>query len=329
MIFLKGLATLYIIFLAVYLLLRFTLGDAFWWLSLLNTFAFLWFIPLPLAMIIVVLQKAHWIRWLSLGISLVSLLWFGSYFVPQPQPKVTGQSITLVSYNMQTKPEGLETLLRNKHIDLVFLQEIPLEYEQFANPLNDLYPYQFSRPQKWENAVLSSYPILKAETLPGFESNRFQRLEIDLNGTPIAIYNVHPVWPIGNPRVNIHFLPGFILKAISGFDDRQRNAQIDLLIQHLKKETLPFIAVGDFNMSQYSAQYQHLARVAKDSFREAEIGFGNTWPATMQSGLNLPPLLRLDYVWHSQHFQSLRVERQSKLRGDHFPLLAQVVLIDF
>ena len=114
-------------------------------------------------------------------------------------------------------------------------------------------------------------------------------------------------WPIGEPRLNIKFLPGFILKAISGFDDRIRNTQIDLLIEHLKNESLPYLVVGDFNTSQYTGTYSKIARIAKDSFREAEIGFGNTWPAKMQSGLKLPPMLRLDYVWHSTEFQAVDV----------------------
>ena len=122
-------------------------------------------------------------------------------------------------------------------------------------------------------------------------------------------------------------MPGFILKAISGFDDHQRNAQIDLLMQHIQNEKLPYLVVGDFNTSQYTATYSKIARTAQDSLREVEIGFGNTWPAKMQSGLKLPPLLRLDYVWHSQEFQATNVEVQKALAGDHFPLLATLKLM--
>ena len=326
MTFLKAISVFYLVFLVIYLLLRFTLGDSFWWLSLLNTFALLLFIPLPLALLVAWLQKALWLRLLSIGVTLATILWFGSYFVPKSVSTVTGQSITLLSYNMQSKPEGLESFLHNQKIDIVFLQEISPEYTQTLSSLVDLYPYQAPQSKQWENAVLSAYPILKAENLSGFEPSIPQRLELDINGKIIAVYNVHPIWPIGNPRLNIKFLPGFILKAISGFDDSQRNAQIDLLIEYLENETLPYLVAGDFNTSQYSATYNKIAKIAKDSFREVEMGFGNSWPAKMQSGLKLPPLLRLDYVWHSQEFQATNVEVQKALAGDHFPILAMLSL---
>ena len=68
-----------------------------------------------------------------------------------------------------------------------------------------------------------------------------------------TFYNLHLIWPIGNPRLNLKFVPRFILKAISGVDDRPRNEQIDLLISYLEKETVPYIVAGDFNLSQYAA----------------------------------------------------------------------------
>ena len=191
--FLKGISVFYLVFLTAYLLLRFALGDSFWWLSLLNTFAFLLFIPLPLALLVTWLQKARWLRLLSIGVTLATVLWFGSYFVPKTVPSVNGQSITLLSYNMQSKDDGLKSFLRNQNIGIVFIQEISPKYTQTVSSLLDLYPYQALQDKQWKNAILSAYPILKAEDLPGFEPNTTQRIELDVNGRTIAVYNVHPV----------------------------------------------------------------------------------------------------------------------------------------
>jgi vancomycin resistance protein VanJ len=323
--FAKTLTAIYLVFLALYVILRFTVGDAIWWLSLLNTFAFLLFLPLPLALITAQLQKTSWLRWLSVGVTLVALVWFGGYFIPKSVPSVQGQEVTLLTFNMQSKDELLEPLLRTELIDIVLLQEISKEYTQSVESLLDLYPYQFSQSEQWGNKVLSRYPITKAEDLQGFGPSLPQRLELNINGQKVAVYNLHLTWPIGNPRLNLP-LPGFILKAVSGFDDRPRNEQINLLIEHLQNEPLPYLVAGDFNLSQYTATYNKLVQIANDSFREAEFGFGNTWPATMQSGLNLPPLLRLDYVWHSDHFQSVNVKREQGLGSDHFPVFASFIL---
>jgi endonuclease/exonuclease/phosphatase family metal-dependent hydrolase len=324
---LKGLLAFYLLLLTLYVILRFTVGDGFWWLSLLNTFAFLLFVPLPLALLGAWLQKTHWLRWFSIALLAVALVWFGQYFLPKSPRNAQGETIKVLTYNMQAKDEGLESFLQNTQPDIVFLQEISSALAS-SESMNELYPYQFAQPEQWGNKVLSKYPILKAEDLQGFGSSLPQRLELDVNGKTIAVYNIHLTWPIGNPRLNVRFLPGFIAKAISGFDDSQRNAQIDLLIDHLEKEPLPYLVAGDFNVSQYSATYGKLSRIAGDSFRESATGFGNTWPATMQSGLNLPPLLRLDYVWHSVHFSPQTAKREKALAGDHFPLTVNLVLED-
>lgn len=324
---LKRLLAFYLFFLTLYVILRFTLGDGIWWLSLLNTFAFLLFIPLPLALLGAWLQKTRSLRWLSVALVAVALVWFGQYFLPKTPRAAPGEPIKVLTYNMQAKDEGLESFLQDTQPDIVFLQEISSTLAT-SESMSDLYPYQFAQAEEWGNKVLSKHPIIKAENLQGFGSSLPQRLELDINGKAIAVYNIHLTWPIGNPRLNVRFLPGFIAKAISGFDDSQRNAQIDLLIEYLEKEPLPYLVAGDFNVSQYSATYGKLAKVAGDSFREVETGFGNSWPATMQSGLNLPPLLRLDYVWHSVHFAPQSVKREEALAGDHFPLTAQLILED-
>jgi vancomycin resistance protein VanJ len=325
--FFRWLSTLYVVLLSIYVLLRFTVGDGLWWLSLLNTFALLLFIPLPLALLGAWLQKIRLLRWLSLALTVVALGWFGQYFLPKSPRTIQGQKVTVMTYNMQAKDENLETFLRKAQPDVVFLQEIS-SLQASSEPFADIYPFQFAQPEQWGNKVLSKYPILEAEDVQGFGPTRPQRLELDVNGKTIAIYNVHLTWPISNPRLNTSVLPGFIAKAISGFDDRQRNAQIDLLIEHLEKEPLPYLVAGDFNLSQYSATYGKLSSIAQDSFREVAIGLGNTWPATLQSGLNLPPLLRIDYVWHSSHLEAQTVKRETALGSDHFPVIAELIAKD-
>ena len=55
-----------------------------------------------------------------------------------------------------------------------------------------------------------------------------------------------------------------------------------------------------------------------DSFREAAIGLGATWPA---NAAPWPPLLRLDYVWHSDGLRAVSAETGPHLGSDHLPLV--------
>ena len=77
-------------------------------------------------------------------------------------------------------------------------------------------------------------------------------------------------------------------------------------------------------MSDQTSIYASLASQMGDSFREAGIGLGTTWPAFQVVGMNpgLPPLIRIDYIWHSRGFQAVNAEVGPYLGSDHLPVTA-------
>jgi endonuclease/exonuclease/phosphatase (EEP) superfamily protein YafD len=79
-------------------------------------------------------------------------------------------------------------------------------------------------------------------------------------------------------------------------------------------------------MSEYSAIYQDIADTMTDAYREANSDWGGTWPISVVEELPrfVPPLLRVDYVWHSDHFQTLKAQRGPPLGSDHLPLYARL-----
>jgi endonuclease/exonuclease/phosphatase (EEP) superfamily protein YafD len=48
------------------------------------------------------------------------------------------------------------------------------------------------------------------------------------------------------------------------------------------------------------------------------LGLAPTWPA---NGIWPYPLVRLDYVWHSEGLQALSAELGPRLGSDHLPLI--------
>ena len=62
-------------------------------------------------------------------------------------------------------------------------------------------------------------------------------------------------------------------------------------------------------------------------YRDAGIGLGTTWPVLRSGWLGrlLPPLMRLDYIWHSAHFQVTDAQVGPALGSDHLPLIADLV----
>jgi endonuclease/exonuclease/phosphatase family metal-dependent hydrolase len=170
--------------------------------------------------------------------------------------------------------------------------------------------------------VLSKHPILSAKLLDareGYFSTR-QRFEIRAGDRAMAVYNIHLTYPMrAEPRFDTS---PFWLRTIARYDASMRNAEITVMLDELVGEPLPFIAAGDFNMSAQSGMYRRIAGVMRDSFHEAGSGIGGTWPISTVAGFPriIPPLLRLDYVWHSPHFRAVGAEVGPKLGSDHLPV---------
>ena len=302
--------------LCLYIVLRLSFGDSLWWLSLLNTFAAFLFVPLLVALPLAWCKRWYLGLTLTSLLSVVGLLWFGPGLSLGPRGVLEGLRLEVVTYNMKINAEGLEAWLKQMDADIVMLQEVPKGFAKDIPALREQYPYQLDQPE-WQNTILSRYPLSETEAATDVP---VQHAEVTVNGRNLALYNVHLRWPIGEPRLSS--LPWFELDAFSRYDDTVRNQQVDALLASLRREPSPYIVAGDFNLSQYSASYEHIEEVMRDAFREAGWGWGNTWPAKLQSGLPVPLLLRLDYIWHSEDFAAFEVARGPKLASDHLPVYA-------
>jgi endonuclease/exonuclease/phosphatase (EEP) superfamily protein YafD len=88
--------------------------------------------------------------------------------------------------------------------------------------------------------------------------------------------------------------------------------------------------VGDFNFTDQNAAYRILAEELSDAHRGAGWGLGHTFPAvgTQIGRVPFPPrLLRLDYVWHSVHWEVLHAEvGEWDGQSDHRPVFASLLL---
>lgn len=310
----------YLFALCLYFILRFTSGDGVWWLSLLNTFAPLLFLPLLAALPVAWFKGWRWCSAFTGLLIGVGLLWFGPVLSLGSKNELVGETLEVITYNMRIDAEGLAPWLQQVDADIVMLQEVPEGLTEAIPTLVEHYPYQLNQPE-WSNVILSRYPLSEAEVATDMP---MQRTEVNIDGRRVALYNVHFRWPIGEPRFTS--LPWFEVNAFSRYDDSVRNQQIETLLGQLRQEPLPYIVAGDFNMSQHAATYGRVAEVMQDAFREAGRGWGNTWPTKLQSGLPIPLLLRLDYIWHSEAFVTQEVRRGPELASDHLPVYAALGL---
>jgi endonuclease/exonuclease/phosphatase (EEP) superfamily protein YafD len=297
----------------------------------MNEFAFLLFVPLPLILLAVAFLRRRYLLALALILSAITASWFGPRFRPQETIPADPSPFTVVTFNVwgyNAQLNEVEAWFLAQDADLILLQEIP---ERYANQqileLVEQYPYQVSQSTDvrwWGNLFLSRYPILSAETLPGDNVPAQQRFTIDYDGRTLAVYNVHFAMPTGPSRLP-QFGNRFALQTALSYDNRTRNGEIERLLERLADEPYPYIVAGDFNMGEDAAIYGAIAETMGDAYREAGTGWGGTWPVPIVTELPywLPPVLRVDYIWHSQHFHPLEAGNGPKLGSDHLPVYAR------
>jgi endonuclease/exonuclease/phosphatase (EEP) superfamily protein YafD len=284
--------------------------------------AFVW---LPLA-----LYRRRWASLVVEGICAAAFVWlFGDVFLgPDLDPPPEGATvITVMTYNLGdglARPEKLVPLIRETGADIVGLQEVNPETEAaLATELTDLYPYQalygLGIPGK---GLLSRYPILRSDLLELNPGRPDLRAVVDVDGAPVTVIVAHPP-PPRLERTGIRQRPGTA-------------AQVDGLVATVAAVEGPLLVLGDFNVTRLHDAYRRLqAAGLRDVYRLAGRGAGFTTPTRLAKlaergnrlgDLPLPPLLRIDYVWVSVHWQPLEAWVGDDAGSDHLPVVARLAL---
>ncbi len=312
-------------------------ADKIWWITFLRIFTPFYFLPL-----LVFIPHSLWAKkirtsLLLILIGIIGLLSYGGYFLPKTPAPASGFQFTYATFNVldtNAHPLTVADWVQNVQPDIVTFQE---NSQAFTNVINQnlaaTYPYRFIQlPKDFSNGnvILSKYPILSEKNIQLVPGDTFvqQRVVIQLNSKNIVLYNIH-LDPLSaaSPRYRLH-IRNRLVNTILGYDNSQRNKQIEQLLTLFHDEVDPYLVSGDFNTSDQINGYSQLASVLKDSFREAGTGLGTTWPVAGVAGLPaiIPPFARLDYIWHSSAFEALSAYVGPPLGSDHLPVYVQISL---
>jgi vancomycin resistance protein VanJ len=234
-------------------------------------------------------------------------------------PAAKGEEFSLLTFNTHADAtDSIMQVIRDANADVVALQELSEEAaKRFENEFADRYPYRALFPDAMNTTgqgVLSRFPIRESsywqyDVSPRCDELGHERVEIDLNGTELVVYNVHPMHPgMGH---------GF-------YDDRPRYEEITDILERIGKETGAVILCGDHNMTEHNDDYKRITATLADSFREAGHGFGLTWA---DMGWGNPLFLRLDYVFHNSALMARNaVVWHTSGGSDHRPVLVRLAL---
>jgi vancomycin resistance protein VanJ len=324
------LSRLYFTFLFGWALARVLLGDRWWWLFALNSLAIHLFLPLPLILALAFFTRRRE-TWIGLGVGLALCLYlFGGLFLPKIPPALaSGQLLTVMSYNVygdNVDADSVLATIRAGNADVVTLQELnPLIAQAIQRELTSNYPHQVLDAQ-WGvggMGVISRHLLRPTgESMPLEWVGTPQVLALDFNGTTVTLLHLHPFATTPAP-------PEYMEWTI-----RERERQAQAIADFVAAHPGPLLAPIDFNASDQSVAYAIVTQALADSWREAGWGLGHTFPSSRYSpttvNLLLPTwLVRIDYVFHSRHWQAVStwVGRWDGI-SDHRPVVAKLFLKD-
>ncbi len=254
----------------------------------------------------------------------IGLYWFALPSMYRPVDPPAGETFTVVSFNVQGSNAELERAtewLLQAAPDVIVLQETAEGYDHRLAPLYDVYAHEDHI--EGSARVFSRFAILERQILSiEDEPGRLAlRLLLNLDGRQLAVYALHFSLPL-RPRAQLDPDADIGPEALLRYDERRRNAQIRRLLEFLPGESAPFIVAGDFNMSDASLIYDEIAARMQDAWRAAGNGAGRTWPVAEAIGLPrvIHPLLRIDYIWHSDALRATAARVGEAIGSDHLPV---------
>ena len=333
---------------AIFAILRLLRISDVWLIDLANTFAPYWFMPLGLTLPVSIMltrqqrpdiaarlrkpkrrfiapgSRGRLSALLQIVLIAIGLYWFALPTLYHPVDTPQGDTFSVVTFNVQGHHQELEAAtdwLLAAEADVIVLQETAEGYDQRLARLYDVYAHEDH--VEGSVRVFSRYAILEREILiieeePG---RLALRLALDANGRELAVYAVHFVLPQRAAKSN-SVAPDIGIEFALRYDEQRRNAQIRRLLEILESETRAFLLAGDFNMSDASLIYDEIAARVGDAWRAAGSGAGRTWPVAEAIGWPqvIQPLLRIDYVWHSERLRAVEAMAGEAIGSDHLPL---------
>jgi endonuclease/exonuclease/phosphatase (EEP) superfamily protein YafD len=319
----------YVTLLWLYIFLKFTFQDRWWWLGFLNSFTPYWFAPLLFVVPLAFTMRQRLLQMVSLVSVGVFLILFGQLLVPKwNKGNPTEPTLTVMTYNLfggNQDWDAIHQTISSSNADVIALQELNREMAaMIQTELMEKYPHQIIDSQ---DSLISRYPItLTDATLSDSWGSPPKIYMIDVNGQPITLLNAH----------FYASLPNFDDRYFMDWVFREREHQAQLVTQFAAQVKTPLIVTADFNATDQSQAYQVITGQLKDSWREAGWGFGHTFPGgpipdlprPTVAGRQIPMwIARIDYIFYSDNLEAV----EAKLGtwdgiSDHRPVIAVLEL---
>ncbi len=184
-------------------------------------------------------------------------------------------------------------------------------------------------------AIFSKYPIVKTQKLdfPNSKVNFCQSVDVKIGKDTLRVLNLH-LESVKFGKEDYNFVSE--IKTTTGTNENikkgslaiiakmkyaymRRASQINTVAGFIKSSPYPVLMAGDFNDTPVSYSYRQIENILDDTFVDAGKGLGQTHS-------QLLPLLRIDYIFHSDELKTIEHTTLDKNFSDHFPVVARFMI---
>jgi endonuclease/exonuclease/phosphatase family metal-dependent hydrolase len=185
---------------------------------------------------------------------------------------------------------------------------------------------------RWGSVIFSHLPIIKKQNhdIDVFGSNMLQQVDLLFQKETISVYNIH----LKSNRFSTEESDLIVKNEEVGLDEKtsektkriyqkleknavSRGLESALVSKIISKNDNKSIVCGDLNDIPSSYTYFKLRGALKDVFLDNGFGIGSTLITKL-------PLLRIDYIFHSDHLKTLGYKKIIVPYSDHYPLLVNI-----
>jgi len=202
--------------------------------------------------------------------------------------------------------QRLFDLIDAEQPDIIFLQEVSLQWSNALGRLQQEYPYNHTAPREG-NFGIAIYSRLPLDTASHIDSPPLGYPTItataNVSGQPLTMISTHPTIPIGR----------------DGFESR--NGQLTSVAALVNRSTSAVVLVGDLNVSMWAHSYRSLEK--NTGLRNARRGFGirPTWPTFMPFAM-----IPIDHVLVSDAIGIVETRTGPRIGSDHLPLIVTITI---
>ncbi|MEN1785599.1 MAG: endonuclease/exonuclease/phosphatase family protein [Bacteroidota bacterium] len=279
----------------------------------------------------------YWLRvrlsWalFSVGILVLSILVFGSFYGFRKQKDTETDSLSIMSYNVMNfnrykwipvphAGDSITSFIKQEDPDILCLQEHSrIRFKQLSQ-----YPYRSETPTtvpRTIQAIFSKYPIVGEGSLePPSTSNNIVYADIALPQDTIRVYNVHlESFSIVPSKTGLgEGMPQKLYGRMNTTFAKQVD-QVKLLKAHMSSSPYPMLLCGDFNNTQFSNVFRMAYQGMSDTFLEMGAGLGRTFEL-----FGVP--IRIDYIMVDPNFEVLSHHNYDVKLSDHYPIMSELRL---